>query len=76
MVCRKTPIILSGLSKHTVTVADNLVSVGCEVCTIEDWLESAVYIGRNNDYTDREVSEYLSAFKYIQFQMKNYREKK
>jgi acyl-[acyl carrier protein]--UDP-N-acetylglucosamine O-acyltransferase len=65
MQCSKTPLVISGLARHTITVADNLVSVGCEVYTIEEWLENAETIGKANSYSEQEIKQYIMFFETI-----------
>jgi carbonic anhydrase/acetyltransferase-like protein (isoleucine patch superfamily) len=72
MQCSKTPLVISGLARHTITVSDSLISVGCEVFDINTWIEKATYIGERNGYTKKEIAEYLSTFKYIKFMLTNY----
>lgn len=73
MVLTRKALVIDGLSQHTITVADNLVSVGCEVHAIQDWILKAEIIGLKHGYTSRQIAEYLSTFKYIEFMMTNYR---
>ena len=73
MTLSRRAFILDGLSRHAITVADTLVSVGCEVLTINEWLAHAPEIGLKHGYSQKQIAEYLSAFKFIKFMMENYR---
>lgn len=58
----KSPLQIQG-TKHFFNVAsDNEITIGCERHTFEEWLEKYDEIGRNNNYSDEDITEYK---KYI-----------
>lgn len=47
------------LGKHHAVAAGGYISIGCERHTYQEWLDGGLQIGRDNDYTDAEIADYV-----------------
>ena len=46
------------LTRDNMTASDSHIAIGCELHTIQHWLEHYREIGKENDYTEDEISFY------------------
>lgn len=51
----KNPICISGF-RHHITITDTNISIGCMVFEISHWQKNIRKIGKENSYTENEVS--------------------
>ena len=45
--------------KHHAVAACGYISIGCERHTYQEWLDNGVKIGKDNGYTDAEITDYM-----------------
>src|SRR4030067_153257 len=71
-IITKTPLYIQG-SRHQVYVnsyKNKLVGVGCKRHTIQYWLDNYKEIGKDADYTQKEIEEYLVYIKLFDEHLK------
>ena len=49
--------------KHHATAAGGYICIGCERKTYQEWLDNGVQIGKDNEYTDDEIADYMDWIK-------------
>ena len=49
--------------KHHATAAGGYICIGCERKTYQEWLDNGVQIGKDNEYTDAEIADYMDWIK-------------
>lgn len=53
-------------SRHPLSYwGEDRIDIGCEQHTIAEWIEHAEAIGKNNEYTDEEIAEYLTYTNFV-----------
>ena len=72
---KKTPLLIQG-TKHTFTVVNRIIKIGCEVHSIEHWMKNFREIGEKNKYTENEISEYHDYIILAKKQMEEGRDEK
>ena len=50
-------------SKHMAYSIDGKIKIGCQEHTIEYWIENGVRIGKINNYSDKEIEQYIKWIK-------------
>jgi len=58
----KLPIINITGSRHSVHLINDKIKIGCEIYSVEYWLNNYEQIGKDNGYSKKEIKEYK---KYI-----------
>lgn len=51
-----SPIHLE-IKPHSITIADNVIRIGCKVMTYDEWIENGEKLGKNEDYSEEEIAE-------------------
>jgi hypothetical protein len=60
----KTPIVISGV-KHTITITESHIFIGCEGHTIAHWKKNIVTIGKANGYSNGEIKNTIVLLKAV-----------
>lgn len=56
------------LGKHIITVDGDYLNIGCKSYTIDKWLDKGKKIGKENNYTNKEIDIYMNFIKFIKEQ--------
>jgi hypothetical protein len=59
------PMLMFHLERHAICVYDNLVAVGCELHTIDYWLNNYEQIGKKNNYSIEDIEVYGDLLRFI-----------
>ena len=62
-ICKE--IIFYQFNRHVLQKIDNEIRIGCEVHSIEHWIENVEEIGEQNNYTKEEIKKYSDFIKLI-----------
>jgi len=63
-------IAISGSRDAIIAVSPDRVSIGCLSYSLADWLANGAEIGRQSDYTEEEIVEYMGHLKYVEAWLK------
>lgn len=61
----RTRVYTSALLRHSITLTDTHVAVGCEMHTHSEWLEKVDDIGHHYEYTTIEIQEYKTVLQIM-----------
>jgi hypothetical protein len=53
------------LGKHTITVDDGFLNIGCMSFSIEHWMDNFEEIGKKEGYSEEEIERYGKAINFI-----------
>jgi len=62
---KKNPLYIQGTKDSITVCSKNVINVGCQSHSIDFWLDNAKQIGEENNYTPKEIEEYLKYFQFI-----------
>ena len=61
----KLPILSLNGSKHSLYYINDIIQIGCEKHSVDEWIKNYESIGKNNDYTEEQITEYGNYIKMI-----------
>ena len=60
---KKSPLYIQGTRDPLTTCSLSKISIGCETHTVSEWMKNYKKIGKENEYSDKEISEYYQYLK-------------